>query len=99
DIVDRLRQYRPGTLVKLHNRRLQLRLALNRYLREQARLFDEIHQASSFWRQYLSCIYISSNLQVCYALYVAWMTDAMLFFKVSFLSVTSPQVFVMVATI
>ena len=99
DVVNRLRQYRSGALLTLPNRRLQLRLALNRHLREQARRFDEIRQASSFWRQYLSCIHLSSNLQVCYALYVAWMTDAMLFFKVFFLLAFSPLLFVLVATI
>src|SRR5699024_4741493 len=90
---------RPGALLTLPSRRLQLRLALNRHLREQEKLFDEIRQASSFWRRYLSCIHLSSNLQVCYALYVAWMTDAMLFFKVFFLSAASPQLFILVATI
>src|SRR5699024_8827549 len=42
DVVNRLRRYRPGALLTLPSRRLQLRLALNRHLREQEKLFDEI---------------------------------------------------------
>mgnify|MGYP000530622134 CR=1 FL=1 len=70
-----------------------------RHLIRKDSIFDEINHLNQFWSRYITFTYLICSSLFCYTLYISLMTQAAVFMKLFFISVSvAPLIMLLVTT-